>query len=316
VSARARRQAQPIEAEEIQDLDEQEAADQRDAAREAERERLARRQEELARQREQEREAARLRAQQETEARARREAAEQRAKQQRRNTIQRVKSHVVGGGWSAGHPIPSERQAQALAEIEKELSRLPVEELPESELITIAEGIRDRIYQPVIRAQERAREEEDRKQKQARQRADLIASGVAYASQELRREQDLDGWTRLHIEQKVKRILEEDLDGSESQAEVRTLVDETLEQELDDAEEERQKKARARLIAHGAAYASRELARQKDLDATERWQIEGAVKKELEREITGEESERDVEAFVDEILDEELGEAEEDDEGC
>jgi hypothetical protein len=44
--------------------------------------------------------------------------------------------------------------------------------------VTIAEGIRDRIYRPVIQAQQRAREEEERRRYQAGQRTTLIAAGA------------------------------------------------------------------------------------------------------------------------------------------
>ena len=52
--------------------------------------------------------------------------------------------------------------------IDQELSRLPVDQLPKTELVTIAEGIRDRIYRPVIQAQQRAPQEEQQKRNQAR----------------------------------------------------------------------------------------------------------------------------------------------------
>jgi hypothetical protein len=77
-----------------------------------------------------------------------------------------------------GHTIPSATKAQALVAIDQELSRLPVDQLPRTELVTIAEGIRDRIYRPVIQAQQRAREEEERQRQQAWQRTTLIAAGV------------------------------------------------------------------------------------------------------------------------------------------
>ena len=59
--------------------------------------------------------------------------------------IQSVKDKVIGSWWSPGHTIPSETKAQALVSIDQELSRLPVDQLPRTELVTIAEGIRDRI---------------------------------------------------------------------------------------------------------------------------------------------------------------------------
>jgi hypothetical protein len=212
-----------------------------------------------------------------------------------------------------GYTIPSETEARALDEIERDLSRRPVEDLPESELVTIAEGIRNRIYQPVILAQDRAREEEERKQKQAVRRTDLVDSGVSYAGRELRQEHDLDGWTRVKIEQKVKQTLEQEVDGSESEADVRALADDVLDQELEEVAAKQREDARPELIAHGEAYAARELAREKDLDVRTRWEVEGAVQQELEQEITGDESEQDVEDLVDEVLDEELGESEADD---
>ncbi len=76
--------------------------------------------------------------------------------------IQSVKNEVIGSWRSLGHTIPSETKAQALMAIERELSRLPVDQLPRSELVTMAEGIRDRYYRPVIHAEQRAREQAER----------------------------------------------------------------------------------------------------------------------------------------------------------
>jgi hypothetical protein len=198
-----------------------------------------------------------------------------------------------------GYTIPAETEARALDEIERDLSRRPVEDLPESELATIAESIRNRIYQPAILAQEKAREEEGRKQRLAGRRMHLIDSGVSYAGRELRQEHDLDGWTRVKIEQKVKQTLEQEIDGSESEADVRALADDVLDLELEEVAAKQREDARPELIAHGEAYAARELTREKDLDVWTRWEVEGAVKRELEQEITGDESEHDVEALVD-----------------
>ena len=202
-----------------------------DHAQEAEREHR-RQQEELAQQRERDREVARLRGQQEAQAREDREAADRKAKDRRRGTIQRVKNRVIEGYWSLKYTIPTEAKAQAITEIEKELSKLPVDELHEAELVTIAEGIRDRIYKAVMQAQDRAKAEEERKHQQARRRAERIEAGVAYASQELRKEKDLDGWTRSEIEQKVKLILEQEIGDHESEDDVEALVDEFLDDEL------------------------------------------------------------------------------------
>jgi hypothetical protein len=220
---------------------------------------------------------------------------------------------VIGSWWSPGHTIPSEAKAQALVSIDQELSRLPVDQLPRTELVTIAEGIRDRIYRPVIQAQQQARQEEERRRQQARQRTTLIAAGVAYANQALRQLHDLDSWTRLDLEQKVKRAVEQAIVGSESEADLRALVDTLVVQHLEPLERKRRDTARPRLIAHGVAYVRLQLAAEDDLQSRERLSIERAVKRDLEDGVTGEESESEVEAFVDEVLDDLRGEPEEED---
>src|SRR5215467_840372 len=53
--------------------------------------------------------------------------------------IQSVKDEVIGSWRSLGHTMPSETKAQALMAIERELSRSPVDQLPRSELVTLAE---------------------------------------------------------------------------------------------------------------------------------------------------------------------------------
>jgi hypothetical protein len=228
--------------------------------------------------------------------------------------IQSVKEEVLGSGRWAGHTIPSEIKAQALVAIDQELSSLPVEQLPRAELVTIAEGIRDRLYRPAIQAQQRAREEEERRRQQARQRTTLIASGVTHANQALRQRHALDIWTRLDLEQKVKRALEQAIDGSESEADLPALVDKLLAQQLEPLEKKRRDTARPRLLAHGVAYLRLRLALEDNLNARERLAIERDVTQDLEEGVTGEESTGDVETFVDEVLDDLRGETEENDE--
>ena len=227
--------------------------------------------------------------------------------------IQSVKDEVIGSWRSLSHTLPSETKAEALVAIDQELSRLPVDQLPRAELVTIAEGIRDRIYRPVIQAQQQAREEEERRRHQARQRTTLIAAGVTYANQALRQQHGLESWTRLDLEQKVKRALEQAIDGNESEADLQALVDDLLAQQLEPLESKRRETARPRLIAHGAAYVRLQLAAEDDLDARERLSIERDVKQDLEDGVTGEESTDDVETFVDEVLDNLRGETEEED---
>ena len=230
-------------------------------------------------------------------------------------TIQSVKEEVIGAGWSAGHTIPSEAKAQALVAIDQELSSLPVDQLPRAELVTIAEGIRDRIYRPVIQTQQRAREEEERRRQQVRQRTTLIAAGGTYANQALRQQQHaLESWSRFDLEHKVKRALEQAIDGNESEADMRALVDNLVAQQLAPLEKKRRETARPRLIAHGVAYLRLRLALEDGFDARDRLAIERDAKQDLEEGVTGEESASDVEAFVDEVLDDLLGETEEENE--
>lgn len=232
----------------------------------------------------------------------------------RRLVIQSVKNEVIGSWWSLGHTIPSETKAQALAAIEQELSRLPTDQLPRSEVVTIAEGIRDRIYRPVIAAQQRAREDAERQRTQARQRTALIAAGVAQATRVLRQHQDIDGWSRLDLEQKIKRALEQEVDGSESEPELQARVGEIIDGALKPMQQAGREKARQELVAHGLDYATQELAQEENLTLWERSSIARDVKLALKDEIAGEESEREVEALVDDVLDEVLGETEDDEE--
>ncbi len=64
---------------------------------------------------------------------------------------------------------------------------------------------------------------------------------------------------------------------------------------------------------HGVAYLRLQLAGEDDLDAQERLSIEREVKRDLQDAFTGEETTGDVEAFVDEVLDDWRGETEQED---
>ena len=146
----------------------------------------------------------------------------------RRTAIQAVKTEVLDSWWSLSHPVPAEIKAQALAAIERELSRLPADELPRSELVTIATGIRDRIYAPVLAAQQRAREEEKRQQAHTLLRPLRIAAGALHAMRRLQQHPDLDSRTRNDLERTVRQALDRELDGSESDADVQARVEEIL----------------------------------------------------------------------------------------
>ncbi len=259
--------------------------------------------------RESDREAARLLAHQEAQAREWRELAQRAARERRRALIQRVKDRAIANWSPPGYMIPPEAKAQALKAVEAGLGRLPVEELPEAELMALAEGERDRIYQPVMRAQDQAREEQARRQ---RRRTDLIETALAHANRTLEEADGLDPWSRARLLEKVRRALTDGITGNESERDVCAQVDPILAPELAAAGEKRRQVARSELIADGAAYAARELARETDLAPPEQHRIARLVKQELERAVSGTESARDVKGFVDKLLDDELGETEDD----
>ena len=81
----------------------------------------------------------------------------------KREVLQRIKSSVIDWHF-IGDDVPTEAKAKAKLEIERELARLPLLELPHYELRQIGEGIRDQVYAPYLK------EISDLKQKQLNQR--------------------------------------------------------------------------------------------------------------------------------------------------
>jgi len=196
----------------------------------------------------------------------RREAAERRARQ-RRALIQSVKEDVVGYGSSQHPTISAEVKAEALQEIERKLSALShIDELPRRELVQIAEGIRDRLFRPVLEAQETARQRAQAEQDEARQRARadeearrrakieeeaarqqaeaaaqeraeakqrLVERGMFFADRELRADPDLDPGERGDIRTWVQSVLKEELSGAESNEEVNDLVNQLIDEAYD-----------------------------------------------------------------------------------
>lgn len=154
----------------------------------------------------------------------------------RRRIIQRIKDEVLGWrAWRYGE-MPAEVKARTLQEIERELSALPVEELPRHELVQIAEGVRDRVYRPAVQEREAARKREKRAEEEARSRPErkraLIQRGVAYARRELADAEGLYYADRLRIRSAVERRLQQEISGQESETQVRELVDLVLDEEL------------------------------------------------------------------------------------
>lgn len=212
------------------------------------------------------------------EKRRKQEAAEA-LKQKRRQIIQRIKDRVVGHWSSLGTTIPAESRARALMEIERELSARAVEELAEWELVALAEGVRDKHYRPVMEAQDEAKRLAERRRHEEQQ-------------------------------QQPNRVREDAERAEPQRAEARQAAEQQASQER-----ARQQEAPvSALLEHGMDFACDALQEVDDLDPRDRRSILRRVAPELEAELTGKESERAVEARVDEILEEELGEAEDGDE--
>ncbi len=247
---------QEVEAEEAKlRLRQVQAAHSELDAKEAQRARHAKEEAEAARRREQEQTLARRRAQLEAEERERRVEIEQQLQRRRREIFQKVKDRVIRQWWRIRYSIPSEVRARALMEIEQNLSALPVEELPETELIEIAEGVRDRLYGPLMAAQDEAEEREQDHQRQEsarrledslaklrkvgedirldRQKDELIRHGDRFASEELDERGIRPGFERYAILEKVKETLLEKLTGKERKAEIEDMVEVILAKELD-----------------------------------------------------------------------------------
>ncbi len=208
------------------ELDARENASRRAAAEQQAREAAARAAPER------EREAARASAALEAESRRRAEEAKERHKAKRRQIIQDTKQAVVER-WPASYRLSTELKAQILQAIERALAPLPIEELPQAELVQIAEGVRDRLHGEALARQNATAARTQRQQA-------LQRYGLEYAEQELEAIEDLDLSERWRIESVVTEELKA-LTGDESRTEVRAWVDEILDEEgigLEDDEDD------------------------------------------------------------------------------
>ena len=215
----------------------------------------------------------------EAEDKRRKQKAAEALTQKRRQIIQRVKDQVVGRWSSPGYTIPAETRTQVLMAIERELSARAVEELAEWELVALAEGVRDKHYRPVMEAQDEAKRLEECR----------------------RREEQ---------EQQRNRAREDAERAERQREEARPAAEQRASPERAQQQEQRV----SALLEHAMSFASDALQEVDDLDPRDRRSILRRVAEELEAERTGNESQRAVEARVDEILEEECGEAEDGDE--
>ena len=214
-----------------------------------------------------ERELARHRAAQEAKERQRREQADQERHRRRRELIQRAKSST-GRAWRLkwGFTLTPEVEARVMQAIERELAAAPVNELPWSEVQTIAEGVWERVCTPAEAEQREAnrradeaaaqqqqareaaaqtvrveqertlaqwrREADERAQRTARTR-ELTAHGQAYLEQALAEVGDLSPTERIALTWKVERALAARVASAGTQDDVEDLVDDMLKREGD-----------------------------------------------------------------------------------
>jgi len=169
---------------------------------------------------ERQREAVRTRAAIEAAARYKADESKERRKAARRQAIQDAKRQAVDEWWGKFR-LSSELRAQILQGIEAALAPLSVDELPPAELTQIAEGVRDRLYNQAMAAQNALALRVQQKQA-------LQQYGLEYARSELRDVEGLDWSERWRIESVVQDELK-GLTGDESRLEVSSWIDEILE---------------------------------------------------------------------------------------
>lgn len=230
---------------------------------ETERARREREAGEVAMQAERDRELARERARHEADERRRQEQAEATRRERRRTIIQAVKARISAGWYELGlalrlpYKVPDHLKGRALRAVEEELTGLRVDELPEAELVTIAEGVRDRVYAEWMaveneawerqaaerRAQEakataedearRAREREERAQREklSAHKQELYDDGQRYALEAVA-DEGIKGLEGLLLLERIGRDLWAKLDGSESRGAVERMVDEMVDEAL------------------------------------------------------------------------------------
>lgn len=192
---------------------------------------------------------AQLRERDESRERARGERQEKEDRRQRRAIVQRVKDQAMEGiewQWAlSGVPLTPEIRGEILDGIEQKLLHLPVEDLPGSELVTIAKGVADRCYRVELKAKEelasqkvaarrdRLRVSNETENEQWGQ-SQLIAHAESYARKEL---EDATGYNGIRLpfsEQteilgKVKKAVTEKVATLDTHADAEDLVEEVLE---------------------------------------------------------------------------------------
>jgi len=245
----------------------------------------------------------------------------------RREIILEVIKEVVADHWRFRDDIPQEVKMQATQAIRRELSTIPVEETPFSELREIAEGIRDQICEPEIQAQDAVKqqkaadEEARRRQKEnlygaleridkeiriKRQREALVAHAVRYAELRLKAAPGVEIWHQLSAMNAINGAIAHEVIGTESQGDIDKLVDELLLPFLEEGAHRVAETRKVKLIEYGKTYTEEELDEEEDLDPFERAMILVKVRQVLEKGLYGDETKEQVEDLVEDLLDDEL----------
>ena len=162
-------------------------------------------------------------------------AEERREKTRRpsREKIQKAKDAAFGGFGS--FDLPKEAEAKARVAIEKELSGLPVHDLPQDEIDEIARGVRDSVCAPYRRIQKQREEAEARRrgiedERRARKFALTLKKSalVSYALDYVREEWEINPLDWPEVKQEIETALDREISGDESKDDVREMVDEVV----------------------------------------------------------------------------------------
>ncbi len=213
-----------------------------------------------------------------------RERIEAENRNRRREIILEVIKEVVADHWRFRDDIPQEVKMQATQEIRRELSTLPVEETPFSELREIAEGIRDQICEPEIQAQDAVKqqkaadEEARRRQKEnlygalermekeirkKRQREALVARAVRYAEQRLKTAPGVGIWNQLSAMNAINGAIAREVIGTESLGDIDKLADELLLPFLEEGAHRVAETRKVKLVELGGNMRRRSLMRRR-----------------------------------------------------
>ena len=176
--------------------------------------------------------------------------APQTPQQQRRKIVQAAKVQVINHYRTPLGQVTASLRGAAKLAIERELTSLPLEELPFEEVCEIAAAIRDRCYGPAITRQAREttrqRVEEERRHKKevealgallrADRRKKILIQQASQQAHAYCQEKAITGWAHLSVVGDIESRLEALLTGDEPILEAQTIVRSVLEARFVEAE--------------------------------------------------------------------------------